>query len=257
MVAILLFLVTFGVLVWLTTSPFSFYQENGSAQVLAASSIRQHSGSLTIQSNPTSLLLRQSSGVATTQTSTACSGDTYRLPQPLTADQLPEGLSKRISAPAVYVVHGDTLAAIRQNIGRCQPRQQAIGNYHAITVYNLVWSYTTVATDNVCTTAQVKVGIAISQFLPASQLDTTATTAATTVWQRYYHSLMVHEDGHIERDVRYAAGLLAALQSLQAPCQSFTAQAAALTDSYVTLLNGDNELYDAQTNHGATQGAVL
>jgi predicted secreted Zn-dependent protease len=71
-------------------------------------------------------------------------------------------------------------------------------------------------------------------------------------------ALKTHEDGHTALDIEYATKLATALQNTgNMDCATLTRQTQSIIDSHVTMLNAANELYDSQTNHGATQGAVL
>lgn len=254
---LLLVSITAGLLlIWLLGVLLTNQQVGSTAHVLAA---QNSLAATTTQDTQTGAVAQteQSSVNAGSPSTPSCTSGLYKQPQTMAADQLSNGLTTVIAKPVLYTVHGNTIAEIRQNIRRCNARQQVTGRYHATTAYSLSWSYATIANNGACSASRVKVAIAISQYLPAPGLDATASTAAQTIWANYHRNLVAHENGHVERDLRYANELLLALQSLQAPCSIFAAQATIITDSYVHLLNSNNQLYDIQTDHGAAQGAIL
>ncbi len=51
--------------------------------------------------------------------------------------------------------------------------------------------------------------------------------------------------------------MLTAIRRLNTMCTSFSAEAKRVTDGIVTRQRVEQEAYDAQTRHGATQGATF
>lgn len=217
--------------------------------------------SLTTPPSPTQLST-SAGALPETQTHTApllnhasCTGMSYSDPSPLNPAALPAGLTTTIDPASYYTVSGSTLDDIRAAIAQC-PLRKDIGKYHAITTYTLTWGYDKTAHAGTCSTVNARVGIHINQYLPALHADANS-TAVTNQWRAYADSLVAHENGHTTIDSDHARRLLLALQSVAGSCTGFDDHIAAIADTYVTMLNTANELYDARTNHGATQGAVL
>ena len=95
-------------------------------------------------------------------------------------------------------------------------------------------------------------------ILPAWQPGGSAAAGLAGNWQNLIASLTVHENGHVAIDQQYANQLLNDLQSLPATaCESLAASVATKAAADIAVLNTANAAYDAATNHGATQGAVL
>lgn len=191
------------------------------------------------------------------ETARACTGTPYSPPSPLPVTSLPTGLSKVVDSPAHYQVYGSSISGLRSAIESC-PLRRANGHYHASTSYQLNWSYAVVVSGTTCTLTNIRVGLHVSQYMPL--FVPTATTPATTTsaWNRYISNLKTHEDGHVAIDVDHAQRLTATLQSMGAvDCGNPRNQVQTVINSYVTMLNAANDLYDSQTGHGATQGAVL
>ena len=102
---------------------------------------------------------------------------------------------------------------------------------------------------------------------------------AKAEWDRFIAALKVHEQGHTDRTVAYAAALNAGtdqdtanavIYAYHADATAATPEAArtaaeaameALTDAEYDVvfghMNARQDAYDTETNHGATQGAVL
>lgn len=191
------------------------------------------------------------------QTPRACTGASFAQPTALAVTALPDGLTQIVDTPSYYQVYGSSLGSLRSALDDC-PLRRAIGSYHAVTAYQLNWSYSTTVDSGTCKLTNIRVGAHIGQYLPSFVATARTPQSVAAAWQTYAASLKQHEDGHIAIDIDYAQRLLTALQSLRVTdCGNIGQQAQTITDSYVALLNGANELYDSRTNHGATQGAVL
>jgi predicted secreted Zn-dependent protease len=120
------------------------------------------------------------------------------------------------------------------------------------------WSYNYRAGGAACQVVDVRVSLHTNQFLPAFAPSPSTPARLGDTWQRYTASLQTHENGHVAIDTDYAQRLTTALQALTAPdCNQLARVAQTTTESYVAMLDTANALYDSQTNHGATQGAVL
>jgi predicted secreted Zn-dependent protease len=217
--------------------------------------------------NPDSLseaeLVRQVQATATQPTTTDvqvsqyCSGTPYSIPTPINLSLANNGLSKTIDSPTYYRVYGQNLAAVRQSIADC-PFRQAAGNYQAATTYQLGWSYSIrQLTNGNCSLSNVRVGLHINQLMPAYDITSDTPAALAKTWNAFAANLAIHEASHVAFDTQYTEKILAALQNMESSCGSISSQAQTTIDANITMLNGTNDLYDAQTNHGATQGAVL
>lgn len=196
----------------------------------------------------------RASGVNTT---TSCTGARYTQPSAMALSSAPDGYSEIIESPDFYRIYGDTVQDLRQAITSC-PLRKAAGEFHAYTSYQLSWSYTSTVTNGRCYLQKAKVGLHISQYLPTFTAGGSAPALTTTIWENYAHNLYVHEAGHVAIDREYAGKLLVALQKTPATdCAALDDHILTIADIYTTMLTAANELYDSQTDHGATQGAVL
>lgn len=191
------------------------------------------------------------------ETPRACTGNSYTQPGPLSLSGAAQGLTSQIDTPTYYNVYGASLPAIRDAITNC-PLRKAAGAFHATTAYQLNWAYTPVAEKGVCSIKDIKVGLHVNQLMPAFSPGSTVSSEVRSTWDAYSRALQTHENGHTAINTDYAARLTTALQNLgQMDCSTLTQQVQTTIDSHITMLNTANELYDAQTNHGATQGTIL
>jgi predicted secreted Zn-dependent protease len=179
-------------------------------------------------------------------------------PQPVSLSSSQPGLIKALQTTGTYTIYGNDVSQINNQMFSCSP--VAIGNSHfaASTDYVISWNFgiRSDGTDS-CTLTDVRVGLSIGQTFPAWQA-TARNPAVTAQWQRFISNLTTHENGHAQLDSQYAQTLLATLQAFPAAhCGDISALANARAQSIVADLNRANDAYDAVTNHGSTQGAVL
>lgn len=190
-----------------------------------------------------------------------CSATTpsYAEPGPLSLSSDSPLLTKVIDSPSYYRVYGDKVSALRASIDSCPIRFAAAGPYHAITARSINWSYgISQSSDGVCEMQDTHIGLHVSQLLP--YFSPTELTASYTVaaWSSYATSLAKHEQGHINLAVEHSDRLAASLQAVgPMRCDMLSTHVDTMINTAITTLDSEDELYDAQTKHGATQGAVL
>ena len=193
----------------------------------------------------------QSAG-SITATIKDCTPSGFTMPAAVNLTTANPGLTTITDQPETYTIYGNTMNDIRSQIMRCAPG--ANGNvsaeFTAQTAYNLVWNYSMVTTDS-CHLTDVRVGLRIKMSLPNWQAGTSVTPGLTTRWQTFITNLLTHENGHAALDTQYAEKMVNDLNG--ADCSN----AKNITDTDVAALNAANDAYDATTNHGATQGAIL
>ncbi len=195
---------------------------------------------------------------AATPTPSICTPSNYAGVGDINLDASHPGLTQLVDATYYYQIYGYDSAQVQQQIQRCAPRLSGNDDFTGYTSYRLQWQYAYVAGDNgLCELYNVKVGIRIGEVLPA--LQTTQPSAGFAAkWQTFAASLDTHERGHVALDEQYAAKLLSDLQAFPATdCASISGAIDTLTHAELAALAQANVDYDTQTNHGATQGALL
>src|SRR5262249_29721162 len=84
-----------------------------------------------------------------------------------------------------------------------------------------------------------------------------APPALVEQWKQFLAALETHEIGHKDISARAARDVLTAIRRLDTMCPSFGAEAKRATDGIVARLRVEQATYDAETRHGATQGATF
>lgn len=168
------------------------------------------------------------------------------------------GVHLTIHSPQVYIVHGADTAAIRKQLAQCSPVATVEGGaFAAETRYNLSTDYSFFTDGVQCSVSSAAVNLTLSQTMPHWQ-EKAAPKIVQHEWQRYLTSITTHEHGHEALDIRYAQQLARDVQTVQAPtCANVRQRVDTIVATRTQQLNAANEAYDQQTNHGATQGAVL
>jgi predicted secreted Zn-dependent protease len=168
------------------------------------------------------------------------------------------GLHETPVATTAYTVYGNSLEQIKAQIGRCSPVLDNSGRYSANTSYSINWMYAfRLDENNLCSVTNVRVGLAITQQYPHWQ-PTQTNPALTNTWNSFMNSLASHENHHAELDRAYATTLLQQLQNFPATdCSNIADAVNAKARGVIANLDAANQDFDHQTQHGATQGAVL
>lgn len=188
-----------------------------------------------------------------------CSPLSFGMPSQLSLANAPVELSVQTDAPTQYQIYGNTASELRTQIRHCAPGASSStgAEYTGQTSYNLSWQYS-VSVGASCSAQNIKVGVHTAIALPYWQPTGNATSGLAGRWQLFATNLGTHEQGHVMIDKQYAAKLLADLNALgPVDCGSLNSAVNDIVNRDVAALNQTNDTYDAQTNHGATQGAVL
>jgi predicted secreted Zn-dependent protease len=184
------------------------------------------------------------------------------LPRPdaLLLDSRSPGVSIQVDPTATYHIYGNTADDLRSQIQRCAPGGSSTSSaaYTSETSYNLSWQYSVATSGSSCQLIGAKVGVHIITILPDWQATAAASDGLNGRWQSFLTSLISHEQGHAVLDKAYGAKLVQDLNGLgPLPCSQLATTAKAVVQADVDALNAANNTYDAQTDHGASQGAVL
>ena len=142
-----------------------------------------------------------------------------------------------------YEVSGSTESEIRAQLSARGP-----GGYDAYTKWTVRWSWPGYGTTTChLQDAEVTYGITVTfpSWLPTEQ----ATPELVAKWNGYLYALALHENGHINNVVAHYPVIVATIKG--STCLS--AEAAAQT--VLRQMREYDGQYDANTEHGRTQGA--
>src|SRR4029078_10465196 len=102
------------------------------------------------------------------------------------------------------------------------------------------------------------VGIHVTVAVPSWTPGPGVAPGLADGWQTYIAALILHEQGHVDRDLASAQQLLDDLTALgEADCGGLAAQVSNLATLSGVALAKSHADYDNETAHGRTQGAVL
>ncbi|HVR20169.1 MAG TPA: DUF922 domain-containing protein [Polyangiaceae bacterium] len=147
-----------------------------------------------------------------------------------------------------YAVMGNTADELRASINANRGR-----DYDALTTADINWTFRD------CTNPTWSVALDIVYDMPEWNPPTNADPALVASFAAYIDALWCHEYGHGEIGIECANDLYDALSSIPATgdCVALQSTAEAETQRIVDVCRVANEQYDAETNHGATMGAVF
>lgn len=153
-----------------------------------------------------------------------------------------------------YVVDGKDARAIRADMNAKRE-----GRYDAYTAWHVKWRFFWDKQPNICTIMRVKSTVSVKFTLPKLAEHTIANQDAKNRWNRYYHALIDHENGHRDFGVNAAKEIEAALLDMNSykNCTTLEKAANALAHKIVNEYIVDEKQYDIDTNHGLNNGAFF
>lgn len=161
----------------------------------------------------------------------------------------PPGQIASVSIPGAsisyYDVNGSTANQLAQSLNRFST---ASGDYASQTSWTVSWE-TQSQSDGTCRALNVaaKITVTFPRWNPAPGTS----PVLISDWNRFIQALATHEEGHVQRVTNNIPNLEAAIN--RGSCQ--VANAAA--QGVMAQIQRQNDAYDAQTNHGVSQGATF
>lgn len=147
-----------------------------------------------------------------------------------------------------YVVTGNTANQIRQSINQNRDTE-----YDANTSWYVSWQFADCAGNGLVVTVDV------TYDFPEWKPSATAAPELVASWQTYQDALFCHEYGHAEHGLDCANDVYTALAAIDAggDCGKQQAEADATFSAILAEYNQLDLQYDADTQHGATMGAIF
>lgn len=142
-----------------------------------------------------------------------------------------------------YEVHGSTESELRAQLSAHGP-----GGYDAFTKWYVRWNWPGRGTAN-CRLQEADVSYEVSVTFPHWTPTEQATPELVAKWNGYLYALALHENGHVNHVVSQFPIVVAAINN--STCLSAEAAAQAVLQQ-MRLFDSQ---YDANTDHGRTQGA--
>jgi predicted secreted Zn-dependent protease len=160
---------------------------------------------------------------------------------------------------ATYNVRGANILELRAGLLRSGVRMNDGVTYDALTSWDVYWEYDYDRSAGGCSVDEFRAVVDVTIRYPRWVSADNAPASLTDAWDAYLHSLIRHEQGHRDIAVAAADRLIRAVTALPpaAACADLDRSVGALGRSCMDRLRLDQQAYDAETGHGAMQGAVL
>jgi predicted secreted Zn-dependent protease len=158
-----------------------------------------------------------------------------------------------------YDVQGASLPELRAGLRQSGIRMKDGSTYDALTSWAVRWEYDYESSSAGCTVDDFRVYVDVTIRYPRWVSDDEAPAPLADAWDSYLHSLIRHEQGHRDLAVAAADAMTRSISKLPpaATCSELDRSVDALGRSFMKRLSLEQLAYDADTDHGAAQGAVL
>ncbi len=155
-----------------------------------------------------------------------------------------------------YDITGATHAELRAQLDALGPEDDS-GRHDAYTKWFVRWAYDyDRSVETQCRLTNVRATVEVKMTLPRWANESGALAER---WQQYLAALRTHENGHVQNAVDAARFIVVDLQALPVSpdCDSAAVAANAKASESIELAHARDKDYDAETKHGATQGATF
>jgi predicted secreted Zn-dependent protease len=149
-----------------------------------------------------------------------------------------------------YTVTGDDEDELRQQMNELGPIADDGIRYDAVTRWWVEWEWPTDMFGG-CDLENVDVRYSITVTMPYWNPPPETSASLVQKWNRYLEALSEHEKTHVENVTVYVPLVKEAVAN--ATCDSANAAAYAVLDD----LRDADRIYDEETRHGNTQGALF
>ena len=129
--------------------------------------------------------------------------------------------------------------------------------YDADTKWFVKWAYRYQQTGEGCRLQPVTVSVRVDYIVPRLAAPSAVPANLRGRWDNFASKLTTHERGHGRHGVDAARDVERSLRELFGSCKTIGAEADALARQVIAKYNRLDVQYDAETHHGASQGAVL
>ncbi len=163
---------------------------------------------------------------------------------------------KQESSDAYYQIYGLVLNDITRQLGSCGPKYEG-ESFAGMTTDYINWAYLMRfdASGN-CRVDNAAVGVNVRIYYPKWDAPEGASSSTKERWDNMISNLRVHEEGHRQIDYDGGAKIFSNISSISASsCNEVESKVTSETRSILDEVSQSNINYDAQTNHGETQGA--
>lgn len=172
---------------------------------------------------------------------------------------LPPGVWPSDTQVRWYDVEGDSEAQLRAALDAHGPEDQSGERHDAYTAWHVTWRFPFSQTEEGCSTGPVTTKVRVTITLPRWRGWADENDPLVKHWRRYLDALKEHETGHRDTGFRAATDITEELPALppKPTCEEAEEAANAAARAVLERHRARDTEYDAETRHGATQGAVF
>lgn len=158
-----------------------------------------------------------------------------------------------------YEVTGADARALRRNLNQKTPVNIGGKRFDAKTDWNVSWRYQFEMVNGVCRIGATSTQVTSIITMPAWSDESAAPVTDAGRWNEYIANLTIHEEGHHRNALAAAEQIEKLLPELPPQADCKRAGAAAETKGHAVMddIRAIDARYDADTRHGATQGAYF
>ncbi|MBW2281688.1 MAG: DUF922 domain-containing protein [Deltaproteobacteria bacterium] len=156
-----------------------------------------------------------------------------------------------------YPVTGGTEQEIRASLDRGGPSDHEGNRYSAYTSWSIPFSFSTVRQPGPCKLQLRGPEVKASTRMPLWSPSRSADAALVKRWSGFVADLAAHEQGHVSIAREAGAAFRRAFAEMEPgeDCEVFVDEVLALRSDLTGRFHAVELRYDAETDHGATQGA--
>jgi predicted secreted Zn-dependent protease len=157
-----------------------------------------------------------------------------------------------------YDVTGQTLGDVNKRMLASSPIAEAGIKYRGRCDYHIDWQFTYASDSDWCAIKSVAVTISITYTMPRWIDYSSTSSSMQEKWNVFFTRLQEHEEGHANlakdasRDIEREIGNMK-----RRSCQELNQAANESGHDLMRKLDAASDAYDARTNHGILQDAVL
>lgn len=154
-----------------------------------------------------------------------------------------------------YQIYAYTKNDIYNQINACGPNVEG-QSYFGVSKSQLNWTYNYTYIGDSCNVKDVTVGVHTDIYYPKLEVLSGGESGLAAKWDSYMPYLILHEEGHRDNAVNAGNQILNAISALPTlSCATMQDQVNATANNIIANYNIADKNYDAETNHGETQGA--
>ncbi len=160
-----------------------------------------------------------------------------------------------------YDIQGNSASDLRQQMSTLGPPDKKSGKiFDARTDWEIAWRfYYQNSLGGDCSIARAEVDVNLTFTFPRWLTPAEVSPGLLQKWENYQRALTAHEEHHAKLALAGGEAIYSAILAVPpaAACPDLESSANAAARQTFQQVQAQQEKYDSETNHGATQGAVF